>query len=259
MMRVFVIFLCCVYFVGDAHAFQLNGGVEKQEVYKMNTVTDKVSGNVVPNAVVSVPGEGYVTHSDSSGKFELPKNLAPPFVLAVKKDGYQPFSLTVKSYGDTPFHLSITKSSDKKIAVSADTFHLGDNSYSDSSANAGDFRVKSSGNSYQKSFFIKQLSAGEKVLITIGSLIGVDTKEAKRLRQTKVIDAYSSPVKVLLNGKEIGHFKINGDNQKISVPKTFIRQNANNTIEIIAGINQTQNEYTDFDDFEFTNLFLEYR
>lgn len=258
MMRIFVIiFLCC--FCPLAHAFKLNGSVEKQEVYKMNTVSDKASGYAVPNAVVAVPNKGYVTHSDSSGKFELPPNLSPPFVLSVKKQGYQPFSLTVTSYGNTPFNLSISKSSANKIAIAADTFHLGDNSYSESSANAGDFRAKSSGVFYQKSFFVKTLSPGEKVLITIGSLIGVDTKEAKRLHQTKVIDAYSSPVRIFFNGNEVGHLKVNGDSQKISIPNTFVRQNANNVVKIVAGINQTQTDYTDYDDFEFTNLFLEYR
>lgn len=258
MMRV-VILIFLFVFCSTAYAFELNGGVQKQEVYKMNTVTDKASGNIVSDAIVSVPNKGYITHSDSSGKFELPSNLSPPFVLSVKKKGYQPFSLTVNSYGDTPFNLGISKSSSNKIAIESDTFHLGDNSYSESSANAGDFRVKSSGVSYQKSIFIKNLEPDEKVTIAIGSLIGVDTKEAKHLHQTKVVDAYSSPVRMFFNGKEIGHLKINGDNQKISIPKTFVRQNANNIIKIIAGINQTQNEYTDYDDFEFTNLFLEYR
>ncbi len=253
----FAILICCLCSAG--FAFELNGSVQKQEVYKMNTVSDKASGYSVADAIVSVPNKGYVTHTDSSGKFSLPPNLSPPFVLAVKKQGYQPFSLTVNEYGETPFNLSISKSSANKLAVESDTFHLGDNSYSESSANAGDFRVKSSGVFYQKSVFIKNLAPDEKVVIAIGSLIGVDTKEAKRLHQTNVIDAYSSPVRIFLNGKEIGNLKINGDNQKISVPKTFIRQNANNIIKIVAGINQTQSDYTDYDDFEFTNLFLEYR
>lgn len=258
MMRVLILiflFVSC----STAYAFELNGGVEKQDIYKMNTVTDKASGYAVSDAMVSIPNKGYMTHSDSSGKFKLPPNLSPPFVLSVKKRGYQPFSLTVNSYGNAPFNLGISKSAANKLAIEADTFHLGDNSYSESSANAGDFKIKSSGISYQKSVFVKNLDPGEKVIITIGSLIGVDTKEAKRLHQTKVIDAYSTPVKVFFNSNEVAHLKINGDNQKISIPRSFIRQNANNLIKIVAGINQTQTEYTDYDDFEFTNLFLEYR
>lgn len=241
------------------YGFELNGGIAKQEIYKMNTIVDKVSGFAISDAVVAVPNKGYKTQSDGSGKFELPPNLSPPFVLSVKKKGYQPFSLTVRSYGNVPFHLQISKSAANKIAIEADTFHLGDNSYSESSANAGDFRVRSSGVFYQKPIFVKALDSGENVILTLGSLIGVDTQEAKRLHQTSVIDAYSSPVKVFFNGREVGHFKINGDNQKISIPKTFIRQNAKNIIKIVAGINQIQTEYTDYDDFEFTNLFLEYR
>jgi len=258
MMRVFLTILLCL-FCTIACSFELNGGVEKQEIYKMNTVVDKASGYAVSGAQVLIPSQNYKTHSDSSGKFELPKNLSPPFVISVKKPGYQPFSLTAYSYGNVPFNLELAKNASNKIAIEADTFHLGDNSYSDSSANAGDFKAQSTGTLYQKSIFVKNLDQGEGVILTIGSLIGVDTQEAKRLHQTSVIDAYSSPVKIYFNGNEVAHLKINGDNQKISIPRSFVRQNAKNSVKIVAGVNQTQTAYTDYDDFEFTNLFLEYR
>lgn len=258
MIKTAIIFLLC-FICAPAYSFQLNGAVERQEILKMNTVSDNESGGGVSNAQVSVPSKNYLTHTDSSGKFEIPKNLSPPFVLSVKKKGYEPFSLTVRSYGDAPFHLVINKDSDNKLAIDADTFHLGDNSFSEKSANAGDFKAKSVGTLYEKSFFVKALSSDEKVHLTIGSIIGMDTKEARRLGQTRVNDAYSSSVKVFFNSNQVANLKVNGDNQRILIPKTFIRQNAKNVVKIVAGINQTQHNYVDYDDFEFTNLFLEYK
>ena len=243
----------------QAQAFQINGGVEKQEIFKMNTVSDKASGYAVENARISIPSSDYATYSDETGKFEMPKNISPPYILSVKKAGYQPFSLTVKSYGKMPLKIVISKNSANKIAISEDSFHLGDNSFSSSSANAGDFKMKSVGIFYQKNFFIKKLGLDEDVDLVIGSIIGIDTKEAKRLGQTNVVNTYSSPVKVFFNSKEIANIKINGDNQKIPIPRSFIKQNAENSVKIFSGINMTQVLYTDYDDFEFTNLFLEYR
>jgi hypothetical protein len=239
-------------------ALQLKGGVERQELLKMNTVSN-LQGLGVSNAQVAVPSKNYSTTTDSAGNFEIPKKFAPPFVLTVKKKGYEPFSLTVKSYGKEPFHLVITEESAKKIAIESDTFHLGDNSYSEHSANAGDFRGRSVGTSYEKSFMVKNLGPNETLHLTIGSLIGVDTKEARRLGQSRVNDAYGSAVKVFFNSNQVANLKINGDNQRISIPKTFVRQNGKNVVKIIAGINQTQRDYVDYDDFEFTNLFLDYK
>lgn len=253
-----MILIWCLFFPA-AQAFELNGGVERLEINKMNEVKDSRTGYGVDNAKVAIPSHNYVTYSDSSGKFEMPKDFSPPYVLSVKKQGYEPFSLTVKSYGREPLKIMISKDSANKIAIDADTFHLGDNSFSVDSANAGDFKARSKGIIYQKSFFVKPLTPNENVNLTIGSIIGVDTKEARRLGQTNVTDAYSSPVKIYFNSAEVANLKINGDNQKISIPKSFIRQNAQNIVRILAGVNLTQELYTDYDDFEFTNLFLEYK
>lgn len=263
MMRVIAIILLCLLGIlsetSETKAFQINGGVEKQEIFKMNTVSDKTSGHAVDNAQISIPSSDYVTYSDEAGKFEMPKNISPPYVLAVKKAGYQPFSLTVKSYGKVPLNIEISKNSANKITISEDSFHLGDNSFSSSSANASDFKMKSIGIFYQKKFFIKKLRAGQNVNLVVGSIMGIDTKEAKKLGQTDVVNTYSSPVKLFFNSTEIANIKINGDNQKISIPKSLIKQNAENSVKIFSGINMTQFLYTDYDDFEFTNLFLEYR
>lgn len=258
MTRVVIIILLWLILT-PANAFELNGGVEKMEIYKMNQVTDTKSGRGVDNAKIAIPSKNYVTYSNPLGKFEMPKNLTPPYVLSVKKQGYEPFSLTVKSYGKAPLKITISKENTNKIAIDADTFHLGDNSFSMNSANAEDFKSRSAGVIYQKSFFVKNLTPNENVNLIIGSLIGVDTKEARRLGQTNVTDAYSSPVKIFFNSNEVANLKINGDNQKIFIPKTFIRQNAKNSIKILTGVNLTQDLYTDYDDFEFTNLFIEYK
>ena len=263
MMRVLATILLCIFCIitetSEIKAFQINGGVEKQEIFKMNTVSDKASGYAIEKAQISIPSSDFVTQSDETGKFEMPKNISPPYVLTVKKSGYQPFSLTVRSYGTVPLKIEISKNSANKITISEDSYHLGDNSFSSSSANASDFKMKSIGIFYQKDFFIKKLRSRQDVNLVIGSIMGIDTKEAKKLGQTKVVNTYSSPVKIFFNSTEIANIKVNGDNQKISVPRNLIKQNAENTVKIFSGINMTQFLYTDYDDFEFTNLFLEYR
>ena len=52
----------------------------------------------------------------------------------------------------------------------------------------------------------------------------------------------------------IAEIQINGDNQKIKLPKQLIRWNQNNEIVIKAGRNLMQTAYVDYDDIEFMNL-----
>ena len=55
----------------------------------------------------------------------------------------------------------------------------------------------------------------------------------------------------------ISSVRINGDNQKIRVPKNLIKSDMINTITIITGRNLFKHSYIDFDDIEFTNLLIE--
>ena len=56
---------------------------------------------------------------------------------------------------------------------------------------------------------------------------------------------------------KISEIKINGDNQKINIPKGLIKENQNNNVTIKTGRNLYKTTAIDYDDIEFTNLLLE--
>lgn len=257
MFKALVIFLIAIVLgittITDGYTLQLSGGVEK--LSKMaSQVTD--GDSPISGAEVSIPSYDFDTTTSSSGRFEIPKNFVPPYILTVKKAGYDPFSLTITST-NKPFKIELTKNSQNKLIIEDNTYHIGDDSFSENSANARDFRMQSIGVEYTKHFFVKQIPSNQNIFLKIGSIIGLDTKEAKRLGQNKVSFAYSSPAQVLINSKAIGKLKINGDNQKIKIPSHVLLPNTENSITIISGTNQKQSD-EDYDDFEFSNIILEY-
>lgn len=128
--------------------------------------------------------------------------------------------------------MSIEKSTPKDITIETSMFHLGDNNYSDNSANASEFQVRPIGPYYSKKVSIPTISSGTKVNLVIGSIIGIDTLMARSLGQNKVNNAYSSPPEVYFNGNKIADIQLNGDGQKIRVPYNLIKQNQMNEITI---------------------------
>ena len=75
--------------------------------------------------------------------------------------------------------------------------------------------------------------------------------------QNGITTSFASPPSVYLNGHKIAEIQINGDNQKIRLPKQFIRFNQQNVITIKAGRNLMQTAYVDYDDIEFMNLSIQ--
>ncbi|MCD7739997.1 MAG: hypothetical protein LUH11_01420, partial [Candidatus Gastranaerophilales bacterium] len=75
--------------------------------------------------------------------------------------------------------------------------------------------------------------------------------------QSNVLKAYSSPPELYFNGNKISEIKINGDNQKINIPRGLIKQNQKNNVTIKTGHNLYKTSSIDYDDIEFTNLILE--
>ena len=90
--------------------------------------------------------------------------------------------------------------------------------------------------------------------LVIGSIIGVDTEMARKMKQNTITNSYSSPPEVYFNGKKIAVIKLNGDNQKIKLPKSLIRPDDVNEITIQTGINLFQKARVDYDDIELMNL-----
>jgi hypothetical protein len=177
--------------------------------------------------------------------------------MSLEKNGYKPYSLTLNSDFKNPINIGIEKTTPQDIIVETDMVHIGDDSFSQRSANASDFSLHSSGAFYSKDFYLKNIKPQENLYVVIGSVIGIDTIEARRMGQSGVLTAYASPPEVYFNGNAISSIKINGDNQKIKIPQGLIKNNSQNNITIKAGHNLYKTSYIDYDDIEFTNLLFE--
>lgn len=255
-----LIFVFVIIFATYMPAFSgiVQGGVEKQSILDKHKVIDSSTNAPVNGAKVSLPQENYQTYTDSNGNFSLDADINGQTVMSVEKQGYKPYSMTIdKNTASHPIIMGIEKSTPKDITVETNMFHLGDNSYSDLSANAKEFQVQSIGPYYSKQIKIPTLASGAKVTLIIGSIIGVDTLIAKTMGQNKVNNAYASPPEVYFNGHKIADIQVNGDGQKIRVPYGIIRQNQMNDITIKTGRNLMQTAYVDYDDIEFMNLTVE--
>lgn len=249
-----------IIFIANSAAFCeiFQGGVAKDGILGRHRVVDSATNAPVSGAKVTMPMENYKTYTDRNGNFSLGANVNGQSVMSVEKSGYKPFSMTIdKNLASKPIILGIEKSTPKDITIDTDMFHLGDNSFSELSANARDFQVKAIGPYYSKDFKIPSVSAGSKVVLIIGSIIGVDTQMARSIGQNKISRAYASPPEIYFNGNKIASIQINGDNQKIKIPYGLIKQNQMNEVTIKTGRNLMQTAYVDYDDIEFMNLSIE--
>lgn len=250
-----LIMLICSYI--SAHAATLEGGVSKdgiKNIPKINRVIDSQTNLPIPFAKVILPKENFTTYTDANGCFELKTKLNNTSVLAIEKEGYRPFSLTLnKNSTANPIIVGIEKSKPLDIVINSSICHLGDNSYSDTSANSRDFRVPSNGPSYSKVFNITKSAPNQNIYLVIGSIIGLDTRLARQSGQNKIKTAYSSPAEVYINGTKISELHLNGDNQRIKIPSRLVN-NGKNDITLKTGHNLMELSHIDYDDIEFMNL-----
>lgn len=245
-----------------AFGIPLSGSVEEKD-YLMNksrygTVIDLSTGRAISGATIEIPSKGISTHSDSNGKFSLNTYLDSPAIMSVKAAGYKPFSLTIsEEKTDKQFVLGITKATDKDIVIDTSLHHLGDDNFSEESANSGNFKLRSDGPVFEKNFYVENHPEIKSYILKIGSIIGIDTNVAGRLGQSRTT-TYSSPTKIYINSQKVGEFKINGDNQQIILASGYIIPNRQNKIVIETGKNLFS-RYVDYDDMEFINITLEIR
>lgn len=235
----------------------LTGGVS--EVGLGNKVVDAKTNSPVSGAQISLPKQGFNTKTDNNGNFTLPSIKIPDdTILSVKKDGYRPYSITIdKNIAARPMILGIQKSDTLDVVLDAEMLHLGDDNFSKASANSGDFKLKAIGPAYRKSFMMTANTLAYNNFLVIGSIIGIDTKLAKQMRQNQIQNSYASPPEVFFNGRKIAEIQLNGDNQKIKLPRALIRPDQLNEIVIQTGINLFQRAYTDYDDIELINISIE--
>ena len=239
-------------------ASTFEGGVSAEGRKSSSRIIDRTTGNGVGGAKVSLPKQHYSTQTDSEGYFELDTHIDGTSILSVQKENYKPFSVTVTDKTlSAPIVIGIEKTDANGLVVDSHMYHLGDNNYSDLSANAGEFRMQTIGSFYTKRFILKNLKFNKPVFLVIGSIIGIDTEIARSIGQNQIANAFSSPPEVYFNGNKVSEIQINGDGQKIRIPAQLIRRNQVNEITIKTGRNLMQTAYIDYDDIEFMNLFFE--
>ncbi len=259
MKRVLAIAFIILLNMGISFADVISGKVRQDEkLYAQNQVVDAESGKPIDKARVSIPKQRFETYSDKDGKFELNTKIDSTTVLSVEKEGFRPYSLTIdKNSLNQPLKLGIERSKSGDIQLEAHLFHLGDDVFADTSANSGEFRIKSAGTFFTKRFKMSSLSQKEEAILVIGTVIGLDTKLAKEMGQNKITHVYSSPAEIIFNGQKIGELNINGDNQEIIIPRNLIR--SDNEVTVRTGRNLFQHAYIDYDDIELANLRIETR
>ena len=251
-------FLLIMFLSLPVQATTFQGGVSEQGHGNSSRVVDSQTGVGISGARVSLPKLNYTTQTDSDGFFELNTQINSPTIMSVQKDKYKPFSVTVNSQSlSAPIVIGIEKSNADGMVLDSNMYHLGDNRFSDLSANATDFRMETIGPFYTKRFLLKNVKFNKPIFLVIGSIIGIDTDLARSIGQNKITNAFASAPEIFFNGNKISEVQINGDGQKIKIPPNLIRKNQVNEVTIKTGRNLMQTAYIDYDDIEFMNLFFE--
>ena len=258
-MKKFLTILLILFFIAtNTRAATFQGGVSEQGSGSSSRIVDRNTGVGVSGAKVNIPKYQYSTKTDSEGYFELNTQINGPTIMSIQKENYKPFSVTIndKTFS-APLVIGIEKSNADGMVLDSNMYHLGDNRFSDLSANAGDFRMESIGPFYTKRFLLKNVKFNKPIFLVIGSIIGIDTNLARSIGQNSITNAFASPPEIYFNGNKISEVQINGDAQKIKIPPILIRKNQVNEVTIKTGRNLMQTAYVDYDDIEFMNLFFE--
>src|SRR5574344_1412951 len=253
----FILPILCYLLTSSVLASTIESRIEKEEYLKSNQIIDKKTNLPIAGAEITIPNSGYKTFSDKNGFFTLRTNMNSDTIIAVSKDGYKPFTITFLKDTSTPLKLSLQKQKLDDISIECELCHLGDDAFSENSANSGDFKIKSIGPFYSKTFKISDEALNRENYLVIGSIIGIDTQMAKKMGQNHVAQAYATAPEVYFNGVKISEIQLNGNNQRIKIPNNLIRGNSENEITIKTGRNLFQNDHLDYDDIEFMNLSLQ--
>ena len=209
-------------------------------------------------AKIILPKQNYTTQSDSNGYFELNTQINGTTIMSIQKKDYKPFSVTINEKNlSSPIVIGIEKTNADGMILDNNMYHLGDNRFSELSANAGEFRMESIGPFYTKRFTLKNVKFNKPIYLVIGSIIGIDTNLARTIGQNQITNAFASAPEIYFNGNKISEIQINGDGQKIKVPPVLIKKGQTNEVTIKTGRNLMQTAYVDYDDIEFMNLFIE--
>ncbi len=257
MRKIFILFTILLLISSAVNSAVMEGGVMKTGMGNSKRIVDSDTNMPVAGAKVILPKLDYITVTDNDGAFKLNANVKSPTIMSVQKEGYRPFSLTIdEKIAAKPIVVGIEKSNVQDVVISSEMFHLGDDNYSENSANSGEFKGKSIGPFYTKTFMIAANALSKQNYLVIGSIIGIDTLMARTMRQNSVTHAFSSPPEVFFNGAKIAEIQLNGDGQRIKLPNNLLKLGQMNEITIHTGRNLKQTAYIDYDDIEFMNLYI---
>ena len=257
MKKYFILFACLFAFSSSVNSAIMEGGVMKTGMGNSKKIVDSATNMPISGAKVILPKLDYITVTDENGAFNLNTKIKAPTILSVQKEGYRPFSLTIdEKIAAKPIIMGIEKSNVQDIVISSEMFHLGDDNFAQNSANSGDFKGKSIGPYFSKSFMIAANALTKQNYLVIGSIIGIDTLMAKTMKQNSIAQAFSSPPEVFFNGTKIAEIQLNGDGQRIKLPNNLLKIGQMNEITIHTGRNLKQTAYIDYDDIEFMNLYI---
>lgn len=256
MKNIITIFIYFFLLTNCTYAGVISGKINHDDINFKNKIVDYKTQKPLSNAKITIPEIHYTTYSDSEGCFKLNADIVDKTVLFVEKEGYKVFSLTVdNNVFNSPLKLGIEQTNPFDMQISQGVIHLGDNMFSDNSANSTDFRLSADSHYYSKIFNRPKYNSKQDVIIKIGTLIGLDTKKAKQTGQNRIAKVYSSPTEVYVNGHKIAKLELNGDNIEIIIPKNILKDT--NELLIKTGKNLFQTNYTDYDDIELANLRIE--
>lgn len=260
-MKKFISIFLILYFSNFNLCFAnatFEGGISAEGKGNSSRIIDKSSGAGIGGAKITLPKQKYSTETDSEGYFELNTHIDGATIMSVQKESYKPYSVTITDQAlSTQLVVGIEKSNANEMVLDSNMYHLGDNNFSEFSANAGEFQMESIGPFYTKRFTLKNLKTNKPIFLVIGSIIGIDTALARSIGQNRISNAFASAPEVYFNGNKISEVQINGDGQKIKIPPSLILKNQVNEVTIKTGKNLMQTAYIDYDDIEFMNLFLE--
>ena len=258
MKKFFSILISIFFIIQPCFSATFQGGVSEQGTGNSSRIVDKNTGVGISGAKISIPKQQFTTQTDSQGYFELNTQINGPTIMSVQKKDYKPFSVTINDQTlSAPIVIGIEKSNADGMVLDSNMYHLGDNNFSDLSANAGEFRMESIGPFYTKRFLLKNVKFNKPIFLVIGSIIGIDTDLARSIGQNRITNAFASAPEVYFNGNKISEVQINGDGQKIRIPPSLILKNQVNEVTIKTGRNLMQTAYIDYDDIEFMNIFFE--
>ena len=131
----------------------INGEVTKETRKHTTKIYDAQTNIPIDGVVIKIPAKNYITKTDKNGSFKLQTQINSPTIMALEKSGYKPYSLTLNSDFKNPINIGIEKTTPMDIIVETDMVHIGDDSFSQRSANASDFSLHSSGAFYSKDFY----------------------------------------------------------------------------------------------------------